>query len=284
MHWPIARAARTRRPRVRHADPHFPAENARLPRAARSGCSIPSTGLSIRSTGWAQSARFQREVSEFYILILLSQACLAQCRILLNAATVLSLVLCVAVIVLWVRSYRAIDVVARAKVSSGQIPAGSGSPSLMRVQLFSVGSGSGRICFAGSNVYLVSEGVNRVRGDGAWHFDTEPASAQWPYPPGLIPGVGGGTYWDTMGFGRRQQAWTGTVLNVSNLSQSVDDRWLPHWLLAVITAIQPRTGLRSDRAASARSVALAAGSLPRLRLRLPRYAAAMPRMRCQRER
>ena len=158
-------------------------------------------------------------------------------RILLNAATVVSLLLCVAVIVLWVRSYRSIEVVGRANVLPGQIQAGSGSPSLIPVQLFSVESGSGRILFDRSKVYLTAEGVDRVGGDGAWHFSTEPATAQWPY--GLIPGVGGGTYWNTMGFGRRQQAWTGNVLNVPNLSQSVDDRWLPHWLLAVITAILP---------------------------------------------
>jgi hypothetical protein len=140
--------------------------------------------------------------------------------------------------VLWVRSYRRYDTFDHAAVEperfSGDV--GLGTFTVQRVRHWGVGSYWGRIEFHQSEEYADTRIIKSEFGDGGWSYQTGRSAPGWPARL-----VAGGVHWDVLGFGRRQHTWAaqfGTG-NSPGLAFSVDERWLPHWLPCLVTAILP---------------------------------------------
>jgi hypothetical protein len=158
-------------------------------------------------------------------------------RILLNAATVLSLVTCTITVVLWVRSYRTEDVFAHAPLDPTADPTldRESRPEFLRVDYWSVSSARGRVV------------LSRV---GSWVVDAQ--TPEWVWERSEVsadsPRVAVDDFprrWQLYGFG---WVWVGTRPPPDNYpSLHVH---APHWfVVAVVAALPLRWMYRRARAA-----------------------------------
>ena len=162
-------------------------------------------------------------------------------RRLLNLLTVLSLLLCVAVVVLWVRSYWHFD---RLTLSRNRPSAGSQRSD---VEIVTVGSMPGRVLFA----------AVRVAGADALWFEWAYSDAPSVRDPGLHLARGGYAY-------NRRATRHRPLFRADHKVRDASNPWttgnggsalgtesiitVPHWLLILPTAVAPLAWLRSDLA------------------------------------
>src|SRR5918993_2637444 len=164
-------------------------------------------------------------------------------RRLFTLLSAMSLLLCVATAVLWVRSFRRFDSIDHATVEPqrSEVDIGFGAFTLQRVRHLGVDSASGRISFSRSSEYTQSARIRKEwpRGSG-WSYVSGRNDLDLIVPPG--PDVTVGAEWDVLGFGRRQYTWTSEFVgprNRAGFPYTIDETSVPHGLLCLITATLP---------------------------------------------
>jgi hypothetical protein len=152
-------------------------------------------------------------------------------RRLVNLLTAISLLLCVATMVLWARSYSGASSISRTQVRSND---GRGTKN--RTHEIQLGVGQIRFVIRDQTVLHIG------RFNPPWNGQlpsTRPAdmTAHWSYIPRGTTSIGEiepGSVWDRLGFNRRTSGWVTS-------SASVDYRtWtIPIWLLTLLLAVPP---------------------------------------------
>jgi len=160
-------------------------------------------------------------------------------RRLFTLLSALSLLLCAAVAVLWVRSYQRFDLIDHATVEPQryQVDVGFGAFTLQRVRRVGLGSARGRVCFSRYSEYGDSRRIRTEWPGGGWSYSTERLDPDQIVAPG--PDVAVGVEWDVLGFGRRHYTWTSAFGTSTGFTYTLDETSLPHWLLCLFTALPP---------------------------------------------
>jgi hypothetical protein len=173
-------------------------------------------------------------------------------RILMNAATVLSLMLCVAAVVLWVRSYRSIDLVTRASARLHRAVSGGGG---LFVESLTLKAEKGSWKDTSIKPIRTTEDYGKWPGASStsptrpWSWTEKPyararlrADAWGPDLHRALPGI-------TMIDVARQRTFDN--FDGSMLTYHLTGRraWIPYWLVVAITGLLPawRTFARHRR-------------------------------------
>jgi hypothetical protein len=172
-------------------------------------------------------------------------------RIIFNLLTILSLLLCVATIALWVRSYWHDDEIAHINQNEWIQGDGQGDDSHFVLRGVGMGSARGKLCLASQSL--------RIDGTGSFIFaesfgqTNSPLSAGWHREPGNVPAsiFAGPIPLSALGFhldrqhheqefslgeiragAPRSPGMTWTTADATRL-------FFPHWILVLLTAIMP---------------------------------------------